>query len=184
MLAELAELPEPSEQQLLAEFEACYAHYHGRMLHAAAGMAPGLADIEDAVEDAFLDAWASWRRVRSAGELEAYLTGMVYNKLRDQMRKGLARDRVVGAAARFVSPVNQSSAEEVALGRVAAGELARNLRGLPPTQRKVMALTADGFGTDEIAQMLKIRTDTVRSHLRHARASLRPRTSEHRRRPS
>ncbi|SEB45599.1 RNA polymerase sigma-70 factor, ECF subfamily [Amycolatopsis tolypomycina] len=46
------------------------------------------------------------------------------------------------------------------------------LRLLSPRQREVMAWTFDGFSPSEIAEELKIPTDTVRSNLRHARTHL------------
>ena len=46
---------------------------------------------------------------------------------------------------------------------------------LPVRQRQVLAWTYDGATTDEIAHALQISTENVRSHLRHARNTLRAR---------
>jgi DNA-binding CsgD family transcriptional regulator len=48
----------------------------------------------------------------------------------------------------------------------------RLLAGLPPRQREVMAWTIDGYDPEEIAQLTGKNPATVRSHLRHARTSL------------
>jgi RNA polymerase sigma factor (sigma-70 family) len=45
---------------------------------------------------------------------------------------------------------------------------------LPPTQRAVFALVYDEYTCVEIGKILELKEDTVRSHLRHARAVLRP----------
>lgn len=47
------------------------------------------------------------------------------------------------------------------------------VRGLPDRQRYVMAYTIEGFEPREIADELGMKPETVRSHLRHARARLR-----------
>jgi DNA-directed RNA polymerase specialized sigma24 family protein len=44
---------------------------------------------------------------------------------------------------------------------------------LPPTQRAVFALVYDDYKCVEIGKILELKEDTVRSHLRHARAVLR-----------
>ncbi|MBQ0855700.1 sigma-70 family RNA polymerase sigma factor (plasmid) [Streptomyces sp. BH-SS-21] len=46
------------------------------------------------------------------------------------------------------------------------------LSQLPEGQRIAMALHVDGFTVSEIAQTMGVRKSTVRSHLRHARATL------------
>ncbi|MEV8524889.1 MULTISPECIES: sigma-70 family RNA polymerase sigma factor [unclassified Streptomyces] len=53
------------------------------------------------------------------------------------------------------------------------------LRELPPRQREVLALALDGYGTDEIAELLDLKSGTVRSNLRHARAALRSALETH-----
>ncbi|MFJ8310743.1 MULTISPECIES: RNA polymerase sigma factor [unclassified Streptomyces] len=53
------------------------------------------------------------------------------------------------------------------------------LRELPPRQREVLALALDGYGTDEIAELLDLKPGTVRSNLRHARAALRGALENH-----
>lgn len=45
---------------------------------------------------------------------------------------------------------------------------------LPPAQRAVFALVYDDYTCVEIGKILELKEDTVRSHLRHARAVLRP----------
>lgn len=47
------------------------------------------------------------------------------------------------------------------------------LSQLPRFQRAVFALVYDGYDTDDIAAILKLKAATVRSHLRHARITLR-----------
>lgn len=47
------------------------------------------------------------------------------------------------------------------------------LQCLPPAQRVVMALILDGYSPSEIAELLHLNPDTVRSNLRHARSRLR-----------
>jgi DNA-directed RNA polymerase specialized sigma24 family protein len=46
------------------------------------------------------------------------------------------------------------------------------LRALPPAQREVLALAADGFEPGEIAEITGQHTATVRSNLRHGRRRL------------
>ncbi|MGW2488289.1 RNA polymerase sigma factor [Streptomyces sp. NPDC001606] len=56
----------------------------------------------------------------------------------------------------------------------AIGTTLRYLRVLPPMQRWVMAWLYDGYKSAEIAEHTGQTPATVRSHIRHARRSLRP----------
>jgi DNA-directed RNA polymerase specialized sigma24 family protein len=47
------------------------------------------------------------------------------------------------------------------------------LSQLPPLQRAVFALVYDGYSIADIAAVLKLKEVTTRSHLRHARCTLR-----------
>jgi RNA polymerase sigma factor (sigma-70 family) len=51
-------------------------------------------------------------------------------------------------------------------------QVLRLLRALPEQQRTVLALYYDGLSYEEIADLLGISPATVRSHLRHARKTL------------
>lgn len=163
------ELPTPGPEQLREEFEGFYAQYYPRMIRMAWWGIASRVDAEDAVNEAFADAWAKWPRVRRAASPESYLAKIVHNKLHDQMRAAVYRERVAGAAARVADIPIAASAEEAAIAVVAAEDVVRAIGALPLNQRAVLALTADGFGTKEIAEHLGILPETVRSHLRHAR---------------
>ncbi|WP_171064135.1 RNA polymerase sigma factor [Actinomadura soli] len=54
------------------------------------------------------------------------------------------------------------------------------LRMLPPEQREVMAWTIDGYTPSQIAKATNQNAATVRSHLRHARASMKNHLARHR----
>lgn len=47
------------------------------------------------------------------------------------------------------------------------------LSQLPPLQRAVFALAYDGYSIADTAAVLKLKEDPTRSHLRHARSTLR-----------
>jgi RNA polymerase sigma factor (sigma-70 family) len=54
-----------------------------------------------------------------------------------------------------------------------SGRLLAMVRRLPTTQREVMAWAVDGYSAGQIAAVMGLKQSTVRSHLRHARNSLR-----------
>jgi RNA polymerase sigma-70 factor (ECF subfamily) len=144
-------------------FDGFYLGNYARLVAELHGVV-GLADAEDAVQEAFARASVRWARIRDYDHPEAWVRRVAYNlavsSLRRTSRKLLAYRRV-GAPA----PAPPPSEEGVLLGRA----LARLRRG----HREVLVLhyLAD-LPVEEIARVLKLPIGTVKGRLFRARAAL------------
>lgn len=146
-------------------------------------LGPGFA-AEEAVADALFRAWQHVDRFRGGAAFSTWVHRIVCRVVADRYR-ALARDRrlttALGgrlAAAGRVAPGEPHTADP--LERLADRERIARVReiamALPPTQRLVLLLVAwEGLSLSDVAAVLSLKYATVKSHLHHARSTVRAR---------
>jgi RNA polymerase sigma-70 factor (ECF subfamily) len=119
----------------------------------------------DAVQDALVAAWRELPRLRDEHRFESWLTRILVNACRQQLR----RNRSLPGLASPTS--NASDASGMILER---DRLARGFARLSAEHRIVLGLRYYlGWSSEEIADRLGVRHGTVRSRLRHALRQMR-----------
>jgi DNA-directed RNA polymerase specialized sigma24 family protein len=119
-----------------------------------------VADAEDAAQRAFTEVWCRWSAV---GNRHGYLYCVARNELGHLYEQGIA-------ARRAGELTGQQTEMEVPIRQQAATVL-EYLLALPPKQRMVLACHYDGDARSAVPARWP--AVTIRSNLRHARASLR-----------
>ena len=148
-----------------ATFEDFYRERLPRVLRACVLVTLDRDAAEEIAAEAFARLWSSWDRI----EDEDHAGGYVYTTAMRLCAKRRARRRreVVGVVADRAAP------DEVGRGAI-RDEVFAALGALPLRQRQCVVLRDwAGFGTDEVAGMLRMRASTVRVHLSRGRAALR-----------
>lgn len=128
----------------------------------------GLA--EDVVQEVFLTLWRDPRRFDpSRGGFATWLLTLIHHKSVDAVRRESAvRRRTVPApeAGEDWPPAPVPGADQVAMARVAAGQVRDALHELPPEQRQALALAYYGGHTQrEVAALIGIPLGTVKSRM-------------------
>jgi RNA polymerase sigma-70 factor (ECF subfamily) len=128
----------------------------------------GLA--EDVVQEVFLTLWRDPARYDpSRGGFATWLLTLIHHKAVDAVRReSTLRRRMVAApeAGEDWSPTPVPGAEQVAIARVAAGQVRAALHRLPFEQRQVLALAYFGGHTQrEIAVLTGVPLGTVKSRM-------------------
>ena len=128
------------------------------------------APVEEAVQEAFVRAFARWSRVQAYDAPVAWIRRVAINRLRDvhrsEQRRLRAEDRAVGDGAR----AGAHCATEACDDRSALIDL---LMLLPERQRLAMALHyVEDLPVRDVAASLGITTGAVKSHLSAGRARL------------
>ncbi len=141
------------------------------------------ADAEDAVQDALLSAYKHIDQFRGEAQLSTWLTAIVSNSARMQLRRRprhihVSLDEPIGeeqehSAAEQLADRRQSPEDECR-----STELHERLKNLlpqlPPSLRRVFQLRdLDGLTTREAANLLGVADGTVKGQLAKARAKLR-----------
>jgi RNA polymerase sigma-70 factor (ECF subfamily) len=136
-------------------------------------------DAEDAVQDALLSAYKHLGRFRGQAELSTWLTTIVINAARMQLRRRsghLSLDQEHGQDGLIFSeqlPDSRPSPEEVCSAVEARDRLVEGVQQLSPKLRRAFQLRdIDGLTTKEAAHVLGVRQGTVKAQLARARARL------------
>jgi RNA polymerase sigma-70 factor (ECF subfamily) len=145
------------------------------------------ADVEDAVQDAFLSAYTHFNQFKEHAQISTWLTTIVINSSRTIARRRLQlhisldqQDRQHHR--RTIAdklPDYRPSPEQICRGRELEELLAQLTTRLPPAQSRAFQLNkVDGLTIRETAEALGVRDGTVMSRVARARAILRKRLRE------
>lgn len=171
-----------------AAFEALMRRHNSRLFRVARAILKGDAEAEDALQDAYLDAYRHIGDFRGGAQLATWLTRIVINRALMRLRRR-RRDRIVvpfgerGTAERGIEQ-DQAEADvvdeniESPPGAVLRGEirrlLERRIDDLPVAFRTVFVMRdVEDMSVQETADCLSIPAATVRTRLFRARALLR-----------
>lgn len=140
------------------------------------------ADVDEAVQDAFLKVFLRLSSFREELLFELWFTRIVVNSCLDRLRARTRRGRwltSVGDNERALveqRPATGASPEAALLSEERRTRLAVAIGKLPPRQRAVVILSQfEGHSTREVSTILGINDATVRVHLFRAVRSLRRR---------
>ena len=135
-------------------------------------------DAEDLMQDALLKAHRSWQSFRGQSKFTTWFYAIVINCFRDRAaatpRVARLNDEAHDLPGAATDPAHHAQSRE--FGEIVAFEVSR----LPPRQREVLVLSAyEQMSASEIASMLQITEQNVRTQLHLARERLRERLSKY-----
>jgi RNA polymerase sigma-70 factor (sigma-E family) len=126
---------------------------------------------DDLLQETLIAVYASWPRVASSRNIDAYVNRILVNKYVDDRRRPWRRERPVDELPDTADERASSAFVEVE-GR--DSPLARALAALPVTQRSVLVLRhTDDLSVEEIAHQLDLPAGTVKSRLSRGSEAIR-----------
>ncbi len=150
------------------EFTTLYGKLQRRANAIAYRIVRNWADAEEAVSEAFADAFEKWDFICHLPHREWLLLRMVSNKAVDEARRRSRRLKLELQA--WDRPCDLDSHEAALLRE----DLNSALSTLTARQREVAALRLiEGLSEPEVAKELEVNVGTVKQHLHRARARLR-----------
>ena len=163
-------------------FEAVMRRHNGRLFRVARSILKNDADAEDALQDAYLEAYRHLDEFRAEAQLSTWLTRIVVNQSLMRVRKQKRDGTVVpfqpeGAEPRPEVEVRDDKSESpstTVLRTEMRRILERRIDELPVAYRTVFVMREiEDMSVEETAQCLDIPSSTVRTRLFRARALLR-----------
>jgi len=179
-----AELVERIARHDQAAFEALMRRHNGKLFRVARAILKDDAEAEEALQDAYLDAYRHMGDFRGGARLSTWLTRIVINQALMRLRKQ-KRDRIVvpiggeraterGQAEADVTDERSESPPGATLRAEIRRALERRIDELPTAFRTVFVMReVEDMTVDETAECLSIPAATVRTRLFRARALLR-----------
>lgn len=124
------------------------------------------AAVDEAVQDAFIRAYARWRRIRAYDAPAAWVRRVAINRLHDGRRSRARRERAERAA------WEQGGNVESVI-RPRTGTMVDMIDTLAPRQRLAMALFyVEDLSVREIARSMHLSEGAVKAHLSQGRSNL------------
>ena len=159
-----------NDARVVDDLESLFRAHHGRLVRALTVACGNEQAAADAVQHAFVKAHLRWRSIMNYDDPVGWIRRVAINKLRDEHRSDMRKDRVVERLA--AEPERTAQAPQL-------DDVAAMLEGLPRQQRLSLALFyVDGLSVAETAATLGISQGTVKFHLHQGRATLRGQLGE------
>ncbi len=167
-----------------AAFAALMRRHNGKLFRIARATLGDDAEAEDALQDAYLDAYRHMHEFRGGAALGTWLTRIVINRALMRLRSRRRRSMVVPIDRRGAAPADSEVAEmadtkgesppDAALRAEVRRLLERRIDELPVAYRTVFVMReVEDMTVQETADALSIPAATVRTRLFRARALLR-----------
>jgi len=156
-----------------AAFEALYRQHASRLYNLASRMSGGPADAEDLLQDIFLLAYRKVGSYRGESSLGTWLYRLAMNHCLDVLRNRQTRMGQVTDSMDEPDAV-PVAAPTPALSGVSRIDLERAIEALPPACRAAFLLhDVEGFGHQEVAEILGVSEGTSKSQVHKARLRIR-----------
>jgi RNA polymerase sigma-70 factor, ECF subfamily len=161
-------------------FERIMIHFQQRVMAMTWRMLGNEADARDASQEVFLRVYKYLKRFRQDQDFFAWLSGITVNVCRDSLKKRQNHSNrfvpLMDSAdeVNFQVAAEQANAETMVVQAQQRELIAKALTLLPFKERASIVLRdMEGFSTEEVAQILKSSTTTVRSQISSARKKIR-----------
>jgi RNA polymerase sigma-70 factor (ECF subfamily) len=172
----------PADEEIVARvragdaalFEVLIRRHNTRLYRAVRGILRDEAEVEDAMQQAYLRAYAALGEFEGLSSFSTWLVRIGLNEALGRVRKRRNFVPVESGEATEGSMHDQPDPEERAASRQALALLERAIDRLPSIHRTVILLReVEGLSTEEAAHALGVSEAVVKVRLHRARAALR-----------
>ncbi|MCL6489030.1 MAG: sigma-70 family RNA polymerase sigma factor [Alicyclobacillus mali] len=147
--------------------------YGGDVIRLAYSYVHNFHKAEDIAQDVFLRAWQHYGDFQGHSSIKTWLLSITANRARDVLRSGAERRELADEGEAFARQVEPTDPADVVADKLARDAVWRAIRALPETYREVMELYyGNDLTTHEVAEVLGIRDQTVRTRLHRGRQLL------------
>lgn len=165
------ELVERCKQGDRQGYQLLYNKYSRAMYNTSLRIVNNGADAEDVLQEAFLDAFRSLHDFHYRSTFGAWLKKIVINKSINALRKRKPNQEIVEESVVYSMP--DSDGVDEAEIQYKVDEVKQAIKRLPDGYRTVLSLyLLEGYDHEEIAEILKISHNTVRTQYIRAKQKL------------
>jgi RNA polymerase sigma-70 factor, ECF subfamily len=163
-------VPELEKTALRQEFEQCLTECGTLAFRVARAILRNGADAEVVAQEAMLQAFRRFERLRDRSRFRAWLVRITFRLALDHARSSRRREQ---RETLWAVALPQPTAEDLAVSSEFGRRLEEAMESLPEKSRLVLLLsTMDGHSLEEVAELLQVPLGTVKSRLHSARKRL------------
>lgn len=156
----------PADAAGLDTLDGLFRAHYARLVRALTVVSGSREAAADAVQEAFVKAHLHWSRIRRYDDPVGWIRRIAINRLRDDHRRSVRKQRAVDRLAVEQSTVTIELAHDA--------DLQWMLAQLPPQQRLALALFyVDELTVAEVAAAMRLSEGAVKFHLHRGRDRLR-----------
>ncbi len=157
-------------------YEVLVRRHNQRLYRTARAILRDESEVEDVMQEAYVQAFAHLRQFREEARFSTWLTRIAVHEALARRRRAQRQTPMADPAAKIMdprTPENQTSTSEI------ASMVERAIDELPDSFREVLVLrTVEDMSVAETAEVLDIPEDTVKTRLFRARGLLREAIAE------
>lgn len=164
------ELVEKCLEGNVLSFKTLYGQYVNAMLNTSLRIVNNVADAEDIVQESFIAAFGNLEKFNYASTFGAWLKRIVINRSINHLRNKKAQ--IINIEQVNINDQEEDLPDESEI-KFKVEEIKKAVSNLPAGYRIVFTLSAfEGYGYEEIAELLKITPSTVRTQYHRAKKQL------------
>lgn len=158
-------------RQRKGDFKAFFLDHYNAMVRFGMSYLSGCEEAEDVVQDAFIRLYEQWESMESLEHARSFLYLAIRNGCVSRLRHQDVMARFAQSNAQ--EPEWDDTAEWEATYQETLRLLRKAIDGLPAQSRRIILLKLEGRNTSEIAELLNISPNTVKTLTRNAYRTLR-----------
>lgn len=163
-----AEVIDSKSQRVSMDFDAMFRMYYAPMILYAMRFLKEKEASEDMVQEVFVQLLSKKNTITVKRSMHSFLIMVLHNRIIDTLRKQKNQ-----RTEQLNENLIEETIEETAFTVDLYARLLEEIDKLPAKNAQVMRLKLEGKNDKEIAELLGIRYETVRSHVKHGISSLR-----------
>ena len=160
-------------------FEALFVQYRSKVYAVAFKWTKSAYAAEEITQDTFISLWTSRAQLPAVNDPEAYVYTIVYNKISRYLKRETNRSRILRLSV-WNKRAYSNETEETVFANNSQQFINNAISKLPPQKKLIYQLSRQqGKSYEEIAQVLHLSRNTVKTHLIKAMKFIRDYMKEH-----
>ena len=140
-----------------------YSQFYAALCAYVAKMIPESEAVEDLVQDVFISIWEKGNTFQTIQELTHYMYRACYNNTLIYIRNNQIHDTILNIIGKELNEEDEDTIYVQTVKEEIIRQLYLNIEQLPTEQRRIMLLRIEGHSWEEIAQMLGVSLNTIKT---------------------
>lgn len=144
-------------------WNAVYSQFYAALCAYVAKLIPESEAVEDLVQDVFISIWEKGNTFQNIQELTHYLYRACYNNTLIYIRNNQIHDTILDTVGKDLNEEDEDAIYAQTVKEEVIRQLYLHIEKLPTEQRRIILLRIEGHSWEEIAQLLGVSLNTIKT---------------------